>query len=291
MDEIEYFSEELLKMANIEKNQLHSLEIIGGSSRIPLVKSTLKRFLGREISETCDGDESIAIGSTYKCAINSPMFRAREYKVIDTFPYSIEIAWGNIDEKGNFELEKRLVLFKSFSAIPSAKLLTFRKTDPFQVVFNYANPEELPPGTNTFISNCTINPPKTTTKNVTDNYINVKIALTFDGLIAIRSVFLHEEIAVDNKEKENKDLKENKKDLNDDDNKENKKVKKEKKTKINFVTNEGYVPLKFVEEAMLKEKEMSDFDKKYDRIEELKNELESFVLEARSDVENKWKHY
>jgi molecular chaperone DnaK (HSP70) len=70
------------------------------------VRCRLQEFFGREISKTCDGDESVARGCALQCAMLSPAFRVKEFEVHDLSPYPIDFAWGAAPAKTPESLEK-----------------------------------------------------------------------------------------------------------------------------------------------------------------------------------------
>ena len=53
---------------------IHSVERIGGGSRIPLIVDISKQIFGKELSKTLDANESIARGCTIMAAILSPRY-------------------------------------------------------------------------------------------------------------------------------------------------------------------------------------------------------------------------
>merc|ERR1719187_2788253 len=75
--------------------------------------------------------------------LNSPTFKVREFSVTDIQPYPIKLVWdnsGSIDEKGPGEME----VFPAFHAVPFSKMLTFFKSDTFQVAGEYSGATTVP---------------------------------------------------------------------------------------------------------------------------------------------------
>ena len=93
----------VLAEAGLTPDKLSSVELIGGSSRIPALQEALKAYLGHELSHTLDKSETVARGCALQCAILSPKFRVREFTVQDSAPYSIEVAWGAQDAMNDEE--------------------------------------------------------------------------------------------------------------------------------------------------------------------------------------------
>ena len=71
---------------------LHSVERIGGGTRIPYVDTLLQRcFDVKSISKTLDANESVARGCAIQAAILSPLFKVAAFKVTDKIAYPIAI--------------------------------------------------------------------------------------------------------------------------------------------------------------------------------------------------------
>lgn len=73
--------ERAVKAANTSLDQLHSLELLGGGTRVPYVQSLIRAVFGREVSKTCDADESVCWGATLHCAMLVPQFKVKPYEV------------------------------------------------------------------------------------------------------------------------------------------------------------------------------------------------------------------
>ena len=55
----------VLDQANLTKEEVHRVEVVGGASRIPRVKEAAKEFFGREqLDGALNGDEAAAFGAT-----------------------------------------------------------------------------------------------------------------------------------------------------------------------------------------------------------------------------------
>merc|ERR1712135_187988 len=80
--------------AGILVEQIDSVEIVGGSSRVPWVKRMCSEaFGGKELSTTMNADESVARGCALQAAILSPLYKVRDFKVEDTTPFGINVGW------------------------------------------------------------------------------------------------------------------------------------------------------------------------------------------------------
>jgi molecular chaperone DnaK (HSP70) len=133
---IEGSLEECLRTSGLKKEEIYSVEVVGGSSRIPCIKDAIERILGKTASTTLNSDEAISRGCALQCAILSPIFKVREFSVTDVQPFPIKLVWGgpNAKKEDSGDME----VFPQFHAVPFSKMLTFYKSEPFTVVGEYA---------------------------------------------------------------------------------------------------------------------------------------------------------
>merc|ERR1711974_589239 len=118
--------------SKLKLEDIYSVEIVGGSSRIPSIKALIEKVFQKAPSTTLNADEAVSRGCALMCAILSPTFKVREFSVTDIQPYPIKLVWDNqgaVDEKGPDEME----VFPAFHAVPFSKMLTFFKSDTFEV--------------------------------------------------------------------------------------------------------------------------------------------------------------
>ena len=77
--------------SKISVKSLHSVEIIGGGSRIPLIQSMIEDIMGKPASKTLDASESISRGCAIKAAMVSPLFKVLDYDITDRSHYAVKI--------------------------------------------------------------------------------------------------------------------------------------------------------------------------------------------------------
>lgn len=74
--------ENALAQAKLTIDQIHSIELIGGASRVPCLKDFIAANY-KETARTLNSDEAIAKGAAFICASASPMVRVRPFKYTD----------------------------------------------------------------------------------------------------------------------------------------------------------------------------------------------------------------
>ncbi|XP_059554062.1 heat shock 70 kDa protein 4L isoform X2 [Myotis daubentonii] len=132
----------VLEQANLQREDISSIEIVGGATRIPAVKEQITKFFLKDISTTLNADEAVARGCALQCAILSPAFKVREFSITDIVPYSITLRWKTSFEDGTGSGECE-VFCKNHPA-PFSKVITFHKKEPFELEAFYTNLHEVP---------------------------------------------------------------------------------------------------------------------------------------------------
>jgi len=195
-----------------------SVEVVGGSSRVPWVKEMCSTaFGGKELSTTMNADESVARGCALQAAILSPLYKVRDFKVEDISPHPVSIGWwgaaadaeARVSDPGDTPLEaaadgeyKAATVFPANSQMNVLKMLTFYRSKPFELKAAYADGSALIPGTPIDLGSFKVDlPPQTEPKKV-----KVKAKLTVHGTFSLEGAQLVEEEDYDETVKEKREL-------------------------------------------------------------------------------------
>ncbi|KAM6501560.1 Heat shock protein 70 family [Amanita muscaria] len=145
LDRIEPVVKTAIADSGLTLDQIDSVELVGGTTRVPSVRQRLQQaFQGKTLSLTLNQDEAVARGATFSCAMLSPIFRVREFHIHDITPYPIKVQWAPIESDPDDDTE--LTVFPKANGIPSTKVLSFYRRQPFEVDAVYAQPELIPTG-------------------------------------------------------------------------------------------------------------------------------------------------
>lgn len=71
----------------VTADDISSVEIVGGGSRIPKLKEILKEAVGMDLCTTLNANEACAKGCGILGAMLSPKFRVREFAIRDSLPF------------------------------------------------------------------------------------------------------------------------------------------------------------------------------------------------------------
>lgn len=178
---------QVLQDAGLSLDQIDTIELIGGCTRIPAVRAKIESvFTGKPLSTTLNQDEAIARGATFASATLSPTFRVRDFAFQDLQAYPIKVEWEKAPEDPDEDTE--LVVFPKGNSIPSTKVLTFYRNKPFEIQASYAEPRDLPGGINPWIA-------KFTAKSVGPDpkgdlsCVKVKMRLDLNGLLSFEAAY------------------------------------------------------------------------------------------------------
>ncbi|KAG0208241.1 adenyl-nucleotide exchange factor sse1 [Mortierella sp. GBA30] len=177
-----------LEEAGMTIEEIDSVEMVGGSTRIPALKERIQAFFKKDLSSTLNQDEAVARGSALQCAMLSPTFKVREFSVHDITNYPIKMTW----EKTPEEDETELVVFSKNNSIPSTKILTFYRSQPFDLEAQYAEPENIPAGINPWIARFSIK--NVEPVNGEPACVKVKVRVNIHGVLTIESAYVVEEV-------------------------------------------------------------------------------------------------
>ncbi|XP_044176399.1 97 kDa heat shock protein-like isoform X1 [Acropora millepora] len=188
LQRVESTLQSLIQKAGLKVSDVEAVEIVGGSTRVPIVKDIIKKIFDKEISTTLNADEAVARGCALQCAILSPTFRVREFSVTDAAPYPICLTWKSqsADERGEMEV------FAVNHAFPFSKMLTFYRKEPFTLEASYGKNVKLPLEDG-FVGSYLVQD-VTPTKESESSKVKVKVRLDIHGLFTIVSASMVEKM-------------------------------------------------------------------------------------------------
>lgn len=275
--------EQALADAGLTKEEIDSVELVGGSTRMPALKNRVQEFFGKTLSYTINQDEAVARGATLACAILSPIFRVRDFAVTDINSFPIDICW----EKNDVDNETSIRVLEKGATVPANRTITLRRKETFDLEARYSPDSRLPPGTNPWIGKFTVKNIQPT-KQGDHAVVKVKARLDIHGIFSFGSPYVLEESEEEEQstpadaatEQENADGVSN--------------VPKKKKTikkEVPGIFGSAALDRTFVEEMREEEGKMFESDKLVAATEDRKNALEEYIYEARDKIDGAWSSY
>lgn len=194
--------EQALLEAKLKPEDIDSVEMIGGCTRVPSLKEIISKFFGKPLSFTLNQDEAVARGCAFSCAILSPVFRVRDFSVHDIINYPIEFTWEQSPDIPDEDTS--LTVFNRGNVMPSTKILTFYRKQPFDLEARYAKPDMLPGKTNPWIGRFSVKGVKPDSK---EDFMICKLKARLDvhGILNVQNGYYVEDVEVEEPVPEEKD--------------------------------------------------------------------------------------
>merc|ERR1712060_750261 len=273
-----------LQEAKLTPDDLFSVEIVGGGTRVGCVKRALSQFLGLNqsltnygLSTTMNADEAIARGAALSSAILSPRFRVAPYEIMEYQPYPILISWEGdaapTQEDTQSVTPNSVVMFDRGSHFPIVRRVTLRRQSDFLVVASYNFTKHMPSEIASFM----IQVP-----NGNHHKIRVNVKQDIHGVVNLSSAQMIEEIEVDDDVVMDPKDKEESTETKEE---EIAKKKKVKKTSLEFTTNRPMEWSKAEFDAAYEaEVAMANADRIVKETSDKRNELESYIYGMRDRI-------
>lgn len=291
--------EKALQEAGLTKAQIAETEVVGGTTRINVVKKTLGAILELDpaamnygLKTTMNADEAVARGGALQCAILSSRMKVKAFNIVDTLAYGIDALFDATSTSTSSEEEgsesapssstSSVSLYKRGDEIPhKPRRITFRnKTSDFIITLQYDNDAValLPAGENRTIAKYTVHVPPG--KDGASD-IRVTFGLDKSGLVVLQSAQLMEELSAEETKAE--EAKEEKKD----------EAPKKRFHKIDLQVDveEGGLSRDQVREAQELEAHMFYEDRMIQETADKRNELEAYVYAMRDRLDGNLKEF
>ena len=296
--------QQALAAAGLAVSDIAFVEICGGCSRIPFVQQIISdSFGGKELSRTLNADECVARGCALQAAILSPLFKVREFSVVDYTHHPISISWVSggaapstaeehdadasmAEPHPTGQTTKSVIVFPRKSPMNVTKVLTFYRNGPFDISAEYADPQMLPVGTNPLLGKYHLVLP-TQSEN---HKVKVRARLSLHGTFTIENAYIVETEEYDEIVKEKVPRK---KTADDEANMADEfeeievvhKRKRDKKTEVKIIADctNGFSD-ESLGNAIDAESSMNATDRAARERDNARNDLESYIYNTRAKI-------
>ncbi|GAB7337180.1 hypothetical protein MBLNU457_g2566t1 [Dothideomycetes sp. NU457] len=291
LDRVNQPLEQALAESKLQKEDIDQIEMVGGCTRVPALKAAVQNFFGKPLSYTMNADEAIARGCAFSCAILSPVFRVRDFSIHDIVNYPIEFTWEKSPDIP--DEDTNLTVFNRGNVMPSTKILTFYRKQPFDLEAKYAKPDMLPGKMNSWIGRFSV---KGVKADSADDFMicKLKARLNLHGILNVEQGYYVEDQEVEEPIPEDKDAMDTDK-TNGDAQESAPKTRKVKKQvrKGDLPISSATASLEASVVARMGEQEGSMImeDKLVADTENKKNELESYIYELRGKIDEEYAEF
>merc|ERR1719222_1073848 len=122
----------LLQATTVRREQLHSVELVGGAGRMPAIKQIVQEVFGIAPTSSLNADEAVSKGCGLQAASQSDKFRTKKFEVQEVVSRGVEAVYVH---DGNHE--KVLVCDEGDNGA-SSRSLSIRADLPVSVALQYA---------------------------------------------------------------------------------------------------------------------------------------------------------
>ena len=179
-----------LASSGLTLDQIDAIELVGGSTRVPSIRQRIQdAFPGKSLSTTLNQDEAVARGATFACAMLSPVFRVRDFHISDITHYPVKVQWNA--SPADPEDDTELLVFPEGNTIPSTKVLSFYRKEPFEIEAAYAEPNLLPGSISPWIGKFTAKEVPASPNGET-TCVKLKARINLHGIMSFESAYVEE---------------------------------------------------------------------------------------------------
>jgi len=133
----------LLDSTTVTKSQLHSVELVGGSSRIPAVRQIVQDLFDLQPSYSLNADEGVSRGCGLQAAANSNKFMTKTFHIEEVVSHAMEAVYNH---EG---VQEKLVIFDEGEAAKEERIITLKADLPLHLALQYGEHVDI---SNRFIS-------------------------------------------------------------------------------------------------------------------------------------------
>merc|ERR1712110_158355 len=133
----------LLDSTTVTKSQLHSVELVGGSSRIPAVRQIVQDLFDLQPSYSLNADEGVSRGCGLQAAANSNKFMTKTFHIEEVVSHAMEAVYNHDG------VQEKLVIFDEGEAAKEERIITLKADLPLHLALQYGEHVDI---SNRFIS-------------------------------------------------------------------------------------------------------------------------------------------
>lgn len=270
--QLEPMLQQLIEKAGMTIDQVDSIEMVGGTTSIQLVKQKVMSFFKKELSFTLNRDEAIARGCALQCAMLSPSFKVRDFSVNDIGHYDCEFSW--IPQEWDMHKNPKVSVFAVGESIGKTKHLTLQRKEPFEVEIT----QKVPEGMEEYVGRFLINKVQPLDDDPLAS-VRIRSNQNANGIVGVTGAYIAQEVMREVEEGEG-----------DEKRMVMKKFTKKHELPVQQVAGNN-LDKKVVQQLMEKENEMTMQDKLIADTEEKKNALEEFVYDMRSKLDDRYQEF
>ncbi|ANQ05726.1 Uncharacterized protein PCOAH_00000830 [Plasmodium coatneyi] len=171
LTKLEALLNKAMQVSKLNIADVQSIEILGGSTRIPFIQKYLEQYFDKPLSKTLIADESVARGCVLSGAMISKHYKVKEYQCIEKVTHPISVEWHNVNDPSKSKVER---LYDTDSLKKKMKKVVIPEKGHIKVTAYYEDSPDLPPHCIKELGSCLI---KVNEKN--DKIVESHVMTTF----------------------------------------------------------------------------------------------------------------
>lgn len=124
--------------SDMRPTDLNEIVLVGGATRMPLVRRTVTRMFDRFPSHAVNPDEAVALGAAVQAGLKARDAALREVAVTDVCPYSLGVDISERLDNGNMRGGLFAPVIERNIAVPASRVETFSTMQSGQTVVEFA---------------------------------------------------------------------------------------------------------------------------------------------------------
>lgn len=174
LDEIRKTFVNLMNSTTVKKEQLHSVEIAGGSTRIPAVKQIIQEVFGMTPSSSLNADEGVSKGCGLQAAEHSEKFRTKKFEIQEVVTNGIEAVYVH---EGN---QEKVLIYDEGDNASDERMINLRTDLPVSIALQYSE--------NVNVENKFITLYQIESENARNADLELVFRMTHNGMIKMEKV-------------------------------------------------------------------------------------------------------
>jgi molecular chaperone HscC len=181
--------ERAMRDAHTTPAQLQDIVLVGGASRMPIIREALHRLLGKRLNTQVQPDEAIALGAAILAGLCAQDSALDEIMMTDVCPYSLGIDIRNMNDIRGTDGNLFSCIIPRNTLVPVSKCENYLPTEDYQteVTLNIYQGESRLVRDNIQLGRLTIPLPRRKKDNLS---IDVRFSYDVSGLLAVDAVVL-----------------------------------------------------------------------------------------------------
>jgi molecular chaperone HscC len=126
-----------LRDGNTKVGDLHEIVLVGGSTRMPIVRKAVTRMFGRFPNATVDPDHAVALGAAIQAGLKARNEALDEIRLTDVCPFTLGVDTSESDGRGGYRTGIFSPIIERNTVVPASRIQSFSTISNNQKVVEF----------------------------------------------------------------------------------------------------------------------------------------------------------